>query len=86
MNYLQSYMAGLDNTPSYNYENNKINSDVLESYSKFILEHPNSITGNLIKKYQKTLKENNNTMNDSVFKKIDDIYREAAQYFNLVIQ
>lgn len=86
MNYLVSYIVGQNNTPSYSYENNKINIEVLNSYSKLILDYPDSITINLIKKYQEILGEANDTMNDLVFKKIDDIYREAVRSFNLDTQ
>ncbi len=83
MKYLVSYMIGQNNTPSYSYDNNKINQEVLDSYSKLISDHPDNITTDLIKKYQVILVENGNKVNDSIFKKLDDIYKLAVQSFKL---
>jgi hypothetical protein len=76
-------MIGQNNTPSYSYDNNKINQEVLDSYSKLISDHPDNITTDLIKKYQVILVENGNKVNDSIFKKLDDIYKLAVQSFKL---
>lgn len=83
MKYLMSYMIGQNNTPSYSYEDNKINTEVLESYSRFISDYYDSVSANLIKDYQKILTDNNNTVDDYIFKKINDIYKQAVRSFNL---
>lgn len=83
MKYLVSYMIGQNNTPSYSYENKKINPEVLDSYDKLVSDYPSYITINIINEYMEILSVNNNIVDDQVLQKTNDIYKQAINSFSL---
>jgi len=55
--YLWMYMLGLNNTPTVEWETNKVKEEVLDSYNKFIEEHNDTISAEAVGNYIKLLSE-----------------------------
>ncbi|NLD48464.1 MAG: hypothetical protein GX660_14960 [Clostridiaceae bacterium] len=71
--YLYQYLFGFDNAPTFDYETNKINRELVESYRKFTADNQNSETGKLIGMYLKLLEDNDYELCHEV-----QIFREDA--------
>ena len=75
-NYLKLYLNGSDNSPIYNYEDNIILADVLNSYKK-TAKNQDSVTGEIVGRYIEIIQENNNIIDDNVLSKITECHNKA---------
>lgn len=74
--YLKLYLNGSDNSPIYNYEDNIILEDVLNSYKR-TAKNQDSITGEIVGRYIEIIQENNNIIDDNVLSKITECHNKA---------
>ncbi|HZK32955.1 MAG TPA: hypothetical protein VFC60_00515 [Tissierellaceae bacterium] len=75
-NKLDIYLSGLPNTLIYDYNTNKINEDVLESYIE-TGSKGDTVTSFIVGKYINIIRDNENIIDDEVLKKADELVEEA---------
>ena len=76
--YFDILFYGMDNTPAFNYVNNKLETGFKNAYSYLVNNYPSSVTSNIFKDYLNILKKNNfkktttieNFINNQTAKKI----------------
>lgn len=59
-NYFTAYLIGLNNTPAFNYEDNSIKPEVLESFKNSISKYPDSKLAGILKEYTVLIEKNGN--------------------------
>jgi len=75
--YLRVYMEGAPNSPIYEYENNQIKDEVLNSY-KHIAKDDTLMTSKIISRYLEIIEENENIIDESVLSKVPRLLSEAV--------
>ncbi len=57
-NYLHALLEGLDNTPAFDYENNKLNKEFKEAYQFVMNNHAQTKAAGIVSEYYKVLEKN----------------------------
>ncbi len=57
-NYLQALLEGLDNTPAFDYENNKLNKEFKEAYQFVLNNYAQTKVAGIVSEYYKVLEKN----------------------------
>jgi hypothetical protein len=71
--YLYQYLFGFDNMPAFNYETNKIDEKLVESYKRFTTNNTNSETSKMIGDYLAMVESSGYVLNDEI-----DNYRKQV--------
>ncbi|HHV39526.1 MAG TPA: hypothetical protein GXX70_08580 [Tepidimicrobium sp.] len=74
--YLDGYLAGLPNSPIYDYETKIIREDVRGSYERLMLDENVNIS-QVVAKYMDIIEENGNKIDNSVLSKVSKLKKEA---------
>lgn len=74
--YFKLYLGGVDNTPIYKYETERVQEEVLASY-KETEKIDNSITAEMVAKYRRDIEDNDHIIDSSILSKITDYHNEA---------
>lgn len=74
--YFRLYLGGVDNSPIYEYETEKIRKEVLASYREMD-KIDNSITAAIVGKYRRGIEDNDHIIDSSILSKITEYHNEA---------
>jgi hypothetical protein len=59
LEYLDSYLYGMNNTPAFDFDTYRLRTNVLTSFNKTIKTYPNSVTAKVVQGYVNVLKKHN---------------------------
>lgn len=75
---LRGYMAGLPNTPIYNFEDNKILTDIMDSFQETAALQ-NLATGQILAKYIEDIENNDFIIDEEILSKVDSYVAESVE-------
>lgn len=85
LEYVGNYIYGANNTPSFNYDDELLDSELKLSYQGFIKskEDENSMLKQEIKSYYNILEKNNFKSSEKIQETMDEIFQKFNQKYNI---
>lgn len=81
--YQSDYFFGSNNTPAFDYENEKIDNEVLKSYKKSVELYKESMFGKSLKKHLENIEGNNLTRSDKILEDARTLINANLDHFQI---